>query len=157
MWPHERMRALWVEVTARAPYHYAAHASALQYWCEKWAGSDELMYAFAEESAAAAPPGALLSALRLQAILEEGGLGKHLVYAEDRTTRAIAALTADIAAAPADHPALPEARHLLGWTLRQQRRFGEAAEQLRQVEPRFGRPADAGTSWRCSSGRAGRR
>jgi hypothetical protein len=138
MWPHERMRGLWSEVVARAPYHYAAHASALQYWCAKWCGSDELMHQFAESAAASAPPGTLLSALRLQTVLEKGMLKKNPVYGEARTTSAIEALAEDIAAAPADHPALPEARHLLAWTLRQQRRFGEAAEQLCKVDGYLG-------------------
>ena len=34
-YPHAEMDRLWAEIIARAPHHYEAHFSALQYWCAK--------------------------------------------------------------------------------------------------------------------------
>lgn len=62
-YPHSRMGRLWTEITARAPHHYEARFSALQYWCAKWRGSEELATAFAERAAANAPLGGLLTVL----------------------------------------------------------------------------------------------
>ncbi|MCM2421282.1 hypothetical protein [Streptomyces sp. RKAG293] len=44
------------------------------------------------------------------------------------------ALLADVAAAPAAHPQLPDARHLLAYFLYRQGRFQESAEQFRLVD-----------------------
>lgn len=52
---HERLTAIWSELVARAPHHRAGHDRALQYWCEKWCGSHELMFSFAKQAAASAP------------------------------------------------------------------------------------------------------
>lgn len=51
----DRWRALWAEVTARAPYHRPGHETSLQYWCKKWHGSHEQMFAFAARAASLAP------------------------------------------------------------------------------------------------------
>ncbi|MYW94656.1 hypothetical protein G3I59_29710 [Amycolatopsis rubida] len=40
---------------ARDPLHLHAHARALQYWCDKWFGTRDLMWTFAEEGAAKHP------------------------------------------------------------------------------------------------------
>jgi hypothetical protein len=134
--PHEQMRALWSHVAALAPYHVGAHSAALQYWSEKWNGSPELMHGFAESAAATAPPGSLLPLLRLVALYEElmGETRDHPRYRSAEAAAAVTALLADVAAAPADHPWLPAARHLLVWFLLTQRRIIEAAEQLRMVD-----------------------
>ncbi|GDY32624.1 DUF4034 domain-containing protein [Gandjariella thermophila] len=139
-WPHEHMRHLWSEVTARAAHHVGAHAVALQYWCAKWRGSTELMYSFAETAAANAPAGSLLPILRLVARYEElvGQKIDHPGYHTPETTAAIGALLRDVAVAPLGHAWLPAARHLLVWFLRAQRRFVEAAEQLRLVDGYIG-------------------
>lgn len=59
-----------MEVMDRAPDHYPSHASALQYLCEKWFGSHEEMFDFAESAAERAEPGSLLNALPLEAVTE---------------------------------------------------------------------------------------
>ncbi|MFC8078991.1 hypothetical protein ACFUN8_26060 [Streptomyces sp. NPDC057307] len=33
-YPHREMHVLWSEITARAPHHFDAHSSALQYWTQ---------------------------------------------------------------------------------------------------------------------------
>ena len=139
-WPHERMNALWREVVARAPYHVSAHATALQYWCAKWQGSHELMYAFAERAAANAPAGSLLPMLRLVARFEElvGNGTKDPGYQLPETTAAIDALLADVEVAPPGHASLPAARHLLVWFLWAQRRIPEAEQQVRLVDGYIG-------------------
>ncbi|QFZ20103.1 hypothetical protein [Saccharothrix syringae] len=63
---HQRFGLLWDELLARDPHHRSGHVQALQYWCRKWHGSDELMWDFATR-AAASPA---LAALPLQAALE---------------------------------------------------------------------------------------
>ena len=57
-------------IIARAPHHYEAHFSALQYWCAKWRGSEKLATEFAERAAANAPLGGLLTVLPLIAHFE---------------------------------------------------------------------------------------
>lgn len=65
-----KFSALWQQLTERAPLHRRAHQSALQYWCAKWRGSHEQMFAFAEQAAASAPSLALLV---VQAAYEKDG------------------------------------------------------------------------------------
>ncbi len=68
--PREVFDAYWAEATLRAPHHYGCHTAALQYLCEKWHGSHEEMFDFAERSAGAALPGSKLHALPLLAAFE---------------------------------------------------------------------------------------
>ncbi|MFJ1599454.1 hypothetical protein [Streptomyces sp. NPDC088261] len=68
--PREVFAAYWAEATARAPHHYGCHRAALQYLCEKWHGSHEEMFDFAEQAAAEALPGSQLHALPLLAAVE---------------------------------------------------------------------------------------
>ncbi len=51
----EEFEQLWLKILDRAPDHMGAHLAALHYWCEKWHGSRELAYSFAEAAAARAP------------------------------------------------------------------------------------------------------
>ncbi|GAA3035585.1 hypothetical protein GCM10020000_11320 [Streptomyces olivoverticillatus] len=60
----------WEEAVARAPHHFGCHSVALQYLCEKWYGSHEEMFAFAENAAEQALPGSKLHALPLKAAVE---------------------------------------------------------------------------------------
>lgn len=64
-YPQPEFEKLWLSILDRAPHHMGAHLAALHYWCEKWHGSRELAYAFAEAAAARAPEGSLLAALPL--------------------------------------------------------------------------------------------
>ncbi|MFF7725298.1 hypothetical protein [Streptomyces sp. NPDC008001] len=134
-YPHAYMHELWAEITTRAPYHYEAHYSALQYWCAKWHGSAEMARDFADKAASGAPAGTLLPALRLVAHfehLDRPFLGRHYRTPE---ARAMAdALLADLPAVRPDHPRLPEARHILAFFLVHQKRYAEALEQFRLVD-----------------------
>ncbi|MDX2916226.1 hypothetical protein [Streptomyces griseiscabiei] len=133
-YPHSGMDRLWTEITARAPHHYEAHFSALQYWCAKWRGSEELAREFAERAAARAPLGSLLTAFPLVAHFEHDTSDDNSV---DRTPRMIGRVDAglaDAAAADPAHPRLPELRHLLAYYLSLQDRDEAALEQFRLVD-----------------------
>jgi hypothetical protein len=67
---HDRFAKVWREVMDRAPLHRGAHQSALQYWCAKWRGSTERMYAFAAEAAEKSPS---LAVIMVQAAFEVDG------------------------------------------------------------------------------------
>ncbi|MFD3519926.1 hypothetical protein [Streptomyces sp. NPDC058653] len=135
-YPHADMDRLWAEVTARAPHHFEAHFSALQYWCAKWRGSDELAHAFAARAAANAPLGSLMSAFPLIAWFEAhlDTTVKASAYRSTELTSLVDAALADAAAAPADHPRLAELRHLLAYFLFRQGRYDAALEQFRLVD-----------------------
>ncbi|MFJ4522326.1 hypothetical protein ACIP4Y_15485 [Streptomyces sp. NPDC088810] len=133
-YPNAQMDKLWAEITARAPHHYEAHFSALQYWCAKWRGSERLAAEFAERAAAGAPLGSLLTALPLIA---------HFEHDESEDTEAdntpqmlarVDAALADAAAADPSHPRLPELRHLLAFYLHLQDRNEAALEQFKLVD-----------------------
>ncbi|MEU6671308.1 hypothetical protein [Streptomyces sp. NPDC046727] len=133
-YPNAEMDKLWAEITARAPHHYEAHYSALQYWCAKWRGSERLAFEFAERAAADAPLGSLLTALPLIA---------HYEHDESEDTEAdntpemrarVEAALADAAAADPSHPRLPELRHLLAFYLHLQDRNEAALEQFKLVD-----------------------
>lgn len=133
-YPHSEMDKLWSELTARDPYHYEAHFAALQYWCKKWRGSEQLAMEFAERAAATAPLGSLLTALPLIAHFEHDESDDS---ATDRTPEMIARVNAglaDAAAADPTHPRLPELRHLLAYYLALQDRDEAAVEQFRLVD-----------------------
>ncbi len=68
--PRAVFDAYWAEAVARSPHHYGCHATALQYLCDKWYGSHEEMFDFAERAAAGALPGSQLHALPLIAAVE---------------------------------------------------------------------------------------
>lgn len=59
----EEEQAVFDEVRQRDPAHFGACRSMLRARCAKWGGSHQAMFAFARESAAAAPEGSLLGAL----------------------------------------------------------------------------------------------
>ncbi|MGW2211162.1 hypothetical protein [Streptomyces sp. NPDC001781] len=133
-YPNARMDDLWAEITARAPHHYEAHFSALQYWCAKWRGSERLATGFAERAAAEAPVGSLLTALPLIAHFEHDDSDDT---AADNTPEMVARVEAalkDAAAADPAHPRLPELRHLLAYYLHLQGRDEAAVEYFRLVD-----------------------
>ncbi|KUN85812.1 hypothetical protein AQJ66_12725 [Streptomyces bungoensis] len=131
---------LWMNVLDRAPHHMGAHLAALHYWCEKWHGSREQAYAFAEAAAARAPEGSLLAALPLFAVFEhlpEVNLVRGF-YRSEVVTRAMhGALHAVHAAAP-DDPVLAHVRHLLVFFLVRAERWAEAMDQLIHVDGHVG-------------------
>ncbi|MFE8948108.1 hypothetical protein [Streptomyces sp. NPDC007856] len=133
-WPHDDFRALWAEITARDPHHFGAHVSALQYWCAKWRGSHELMYAFAEQAAASAPQGSLLPVIYLYALMEHAFRDpKAPVYNQPFVQPAVDATLDAVDRTPAGHHRLPLVRHLLADTLFQTKRYADAVEQFRAV------------------------
>ncbi|MGA5130764.1 hypothetical protein ACPCTO_13235 [Streptomyces olivoreticuli] len=138
-YPHEQMHELWAQITARAPFHYEAHYSALQYWCAKWRGSEELARDFAERAAAGAPAGSLLPALRLVALYEHQEYPLRVRQYRTPEARAMVdAVLADLPAVPPTHPRLAEVRHLVAFFLVQQQRYAEALEQFRRVDGHAG-------------------
>jgi hypothetical protein len=107
-WSHERYRALWAEIVARDPHHFGAHTAALQYWCEKWRGSNELMHEFADKAIAGAPTGSLLTVIKLRAYWEQVLRDKSAtsLYRSAEYTAALDAALADLAAADPGHPGI---------------------------------------------------
>ncbi|WP_284581944.1 hypothetical protein [Streptomyces sp. 2P-4] len=163
---HADMQTLWKEITARDPYHYAAHCAALQFWCAKWRGSEELAASFAREAAATAPRGSLLAALPLIAWYEHHDDGaKAGDFRTPELTAAVDAALADVAAAPAGHPNTAEVRHLLAYFLTRQKRYDEALAQFRLVDGSVGArpwsswsdPAGVYCLWRERAARGARR
>jgi hypothetical protein len=134
-WDNERFRALWADIVARDPHHTGAHLQALQYWCAKWRGSHELMHAFADAAASAAPAGSLLTALRLEAYWEQyaGTPEAPQGYLRPELGAALDAALADLAAAPADHHRLADARGWAALLLHRHGRHAEAVEQFRAL------------------------
>ncbi|WP_128984770.1 hypothetical protein [Streptomyces roseicoloratus] len=130
---HNQFRTLWAELTARAPYHYAGHWQALQYWCGKWHGSDRLMLDFARLAVERAPAGSPLAGMYLHALREldsRGGTGG----ARARRSRALLERVAwSLGQVAPDNEALPRLRHLLAHYLLEARSHDAALEQFRLI------------------------
>ncbi|MFG2354081.1 hypothetical protein [Streptomyces sp. NPDC048521] len=133
-YPNAEMDKLWAEITNRAPHHYEAHFSALQYWCAKWRGSERLAFEFAERAAAEAPLGSLLTALPLIAHFEHDDSEDTAADNTPEMLARVEAALADAAAADPAHPRLPELRHLLAFYLHLQGRDEAALEQFKLVD-----------------------
>jgi hypothetical protein len=132
---NREMRALWSEVTTRAPHHMGAHLAALQYWTAKWRGSETLVREFAEKAAAEGPPGSLLATLPLFAWYENhSGERDEAEFGSARVRVMVDAALRDVALADPGHPQLPYVRHLLGYFLHRQGRYAEAGKQFREVD-----------------------
>ena len=134
-WSHEEFGKAWQEVVTRSPYHHVAHRTALQYWCRKWRGSHELMFGFAEQAAAGAPPESLLSGLYLIALHEyELTRDDYGAWRTPEARHAVDRVLADLRTVPAEDPRAPALRHLLAYALTHDRRWAEAVEQFRLVD-----------------------
>ncbi|MER5909239.1 hypothetical protein ABT124_01745 [Streptomyces sp. NPDC001982] len=139
-YPQPEFEKLWLKILDRAPAHMGAHLAALHYWCEKWHGSRELAYNFAESAAARAPEGSLLAALPLFAVFEhlpEVNLVSGFYRSEVVTKAMHGALHAVHAARP-DDPMLAHVRHLLLFFLVRAERWAEAMDQLIHVDGHVG-------------------
>lgn len=137
---HPEFEKLWLRVLDRAPNHMGAHLAALHYWCEKWHGSRELAYSFAEGAAARAPQGSLLAAMPLFAVYEhlpEVTLVRSFYQSEVVTKAMHGALFAVHEARP-DDPMLAHVRHLLLFFLVRAERWAEAMDQLIHVDGHVG-------------------
>ncbi|MEU6556030.1 hypothetical protein ABZ915_38130 [Streptomyces sp. NPDC046915] len=131
---------LWLRILDRAPAHMGAHLAALHYWCEKWHGSRELAYSFAEAAAARAPQGSLLAAMPLFAVFEhlpEVNLVSSF-YQSEVVTKAIHGALHAVHAARPDDPMQAHVRHLLVFFLVRAERWAEAMSQLIHVDGHVG-------------------
>ncbi|MEU9046900.1 MULTISPECIES: hypothetical protein [unclassified Kitasatospora] len=134
-WSNDRFRELWAELAKREPHHWAAHNRALQYWCDKWHGSHELMHGFVDAAVAAAPAGSLLAPMKLEAYYEQFGQDREKLTAWERPEvgAALDAALADLAAADPDHHRIRYARGWLAYGLTRAGRSTEALEQYRAL------------------------
>ncbi|MEU5312088.1 hypothetical protein [Streptomyces sp. NPDC021562] len=131
---------LWLKILDRAPAHMGAHLAALHYWCEKWHGSRELAYSFAEAAAARAPRGSLLAALPLFAVFEhlpEVNLVASF-YRSEVVTKAVHGALHAVRSARQDDPMLAHVRHLLVFFLVRSERWSEAMDELIRVDGHVG-------------------
>jgi hypothetical protein len=133
---HDEFRAIWAELVARDPLHHNGHSQALQYWCRKWHGSDELALAFAVE---AAGKSAKFLALPLQAAYEAQS-SEPGMWRLPEVVGALDALLHRLADEGADTYALRDDRGYAAYALIQLERFEEAVGQFRAL----GALADAG-------------
>ncbi|MBD0690790.1 hypothetical protein [Streptomyces sp. CBMA123] len=134
-WPNDRFRGLWAELVKRDPHHWSAHARALQYWCDKWHGSHELMHGFIDEAIAAAPAGSLLTPFKLEAYWEQFAQDREKLTAWERPEvgAALDTALADLAAADPGHPRIRYARGWLAYALTRAGRPTEALEQFQAL------------------------
>ncbi|MFJ4710953.1 hypothetical protein [Streptomyces sp. NPDC088785] len=131
---------VWLKILDTAPGHMGAHLAGLRYWCEKWHGSREQAFAFAEAAAARAPRGSLLAALPLFALYE------HLpdlnlvrgFYESEVVAKAMHGALFAVHAARPDDPMLSHVRHLLVFFLVRGERWSEAMRQLVRVDGHVG-------------------
>ncbi len=131
---------LWLKILDRAPNHMGAHLAALHYWCEKWHGSREQAYSFAEAAAARAPQGSLLAAMPLFAVFEhlpEVNLVSGF-YQGEVVGKAIHGALHAVHSARPDDPMLAHVRHLLVFFLVRAERWAEAMSQLIHVDGHVG-------------------
>lgn len=136
----EDFEQVWLKILDRAPTHMGAHLAALQYWCEKWHGSRQLAYSFAEAAAARAPQGSLLAAMPLFAVFE------HLpevtlvagFYQSEVVGKAIHGALHAVHSARPDDPMLAHVRHLLVFFLVRAERWAEAMNQLIHIDGHVG-------------------
>ncbi|UQX02694.1 hypothetical protein [Streptomyces sp. RerS4] len=132
---HSEFADLWRNLVRRAPHHTGAHWQALQFWCAKWHGSDQLMIEFAERAVASAPPGSLLPGVYLHALDELRTKGA-LRSARHRAVLADVAARLD-AVAP-DREGLARLRHLLAHRLGEAGLYEAALDRFRQIGPYCG-------------------
>ncbi|MGX1224147.1 hypothetical protein RKD42_005406 [Streptomyces ambofaciens] len=136
----EEFEQLWLKILDRAPNHMGAHLAALQYWCEKWHGSRELAYSFAEAAAARAPRGSLLAAMPLFAVFEhlpEVNLVSGF-YQSEVVTKAVHGALHAVHSAHRDDPMQAHVRHLLVFFLVRGERWAEAMNQLMVIDGHVG-------------------
>jgi hypothetical protein len=128
---HEQFTAVWEQLDARDPHHRAAHVQALQYWCAKWSGSDELMCEFALRAAMKSPSLAhlpLLAAAELERSTPD-------VWTSDFARNAVDRMLVAIDGLGADTKPLLDARGYAAYVLVANKRYNEAVEQLRLIGP----------------------
>jgi hypothetical protein len=136
-WPQDEYRALYAELMRRAPGSFIANTWAKSYWLPRWFGSKELLSEYVEAAIAAAPPGSLLTAMRIDALCfelrPEDPAQRPAFYRGQQFGAALDAALADLAAADAAHPMLPHLRHWLAYGLYQADRSAEALIQFQAI------------------------
>ncbi|MFI5607181.1 DUF4034 domain-containing protein [Amycolatopsis sp. NPDC051903] len=123
-------RDVWAQLVARDPVNLPAHDSALQYWCEKWGGSHELMWAFAEEGAAKHPK---LAFLLLVAAHEAEFAGVAGAWQDPRIGPAVDRLLPWLEGEGRNAPGTPNSRAYAARALVELGRGREAVEQFRHL------------------------
>ncbi|MGW7362509.1 hypothetical protein ACWGI8_03580 [Streptomyces sp. NPDC054841] len=129
-----QFRPLWEGLVARAPYHYAGHWQALQYWCAKWFGSDELMLEFAERAVRYAPAGSPLAGMHLHA-LDELEKGSSAIPSSRKAKELLETVADSLNQVPGDDERLPRLRHKLAYHLGKAGLHEAALEQFRRIGP----------------------
>lgn len=133
---HDEFRTLWSELMARDPLHHNAHQQALQYWCRKWKGSNELAMEFALDAAARSPK---FAALPLVAAFEASDTDSSS-WTAPAVVASLDSLLARLADQGSDTYLVREDRAYAIYALLELRRFDEAVGQFRAL----GALADAG-------------
>ncbi|MEV5241125.1 hypothetical protein AB0K89_18765 [Streptomyces cinnamoneus] len=134
--PREVFDGYWREATARSSHHFGCHASALQYLCEKWFGSHEEMFAFAEEAADQALPGSLLHALPLLAAVEYAVVASAVEDGPldpDRIDAAVERALGLVSHYEAGDEEIAGVRNHLALMLARAGRWADALEQFRAI------------------------
>lgn len=126
---HEDFGQLWKKLVALAPDHRGGHSQALQYWCDKWSGSHELMMEFAVRAAAEFPS---LAVLPLEAA-REWQYDRDGVWADPAVLAALDALVERLEGEGADTWALLDDRGYAAFALIMVDRYEEAVEQFRLI------------------------
>lgn len=132
---NDAFREVWAELVARDPLHRQGHEQALQYWCAKWFGSHEQMFAFADEAVTKAPK---LAGLTLVAA-HEAEEKDVTAWKSDRTGHALDVVLPWLDGEGRDHPANRRDRAYAAKALVAHGRFDEAVEQFKVL----GEHADA--------------
>ncbi|MEV6241801.1 DUF4034 domain-containing protein [Lentzea sp. NPDC051838] len=133
---HDEFQAIWSELVARDPLHHNGHQQALQYWCRKWHGSDELALEFALSAAASSPK---FLAWPLQAAYEAASTSPEMFRAPE-VVASLDALLDRLDDEGASTYSLRDDRGYAAFALIQLHRFEEAVGQFRAL----GALADAG-------------
>ncbi|MCA1221355.1 hypothetical protein [Streptomyces sp. 8L] len=139
--PRDVFDAYWAQAVERAPHHYGCHVAAMQYLCEKWHGSHEEMFDFAERAAEHALPGSKLHALPLLAAVEYDVLAEAVGGDDARRSRISrvrvrAAVERALALVESYEPGDPEVadvRNHLALMLLLARRPGESLAQFSAI------------------------
>ncbi|MEV6976311.1 hypothetical protein [Kitasatospora sp. NPDC093806] len=133
---HTEFQEAWDELMKRAWYHYAGHWQGMQYWCEKWFGSNKKMMEFAEHAMDVAPPGSPLGGIYLHALAElEERKSSASALAEDKTKWRLERLAASLRQVRPDDEHLPALRHLLASYACEVGLWDIALEQFRAIGP----------------------
>jgi hypothetical protein len=127
----EKFDFLWRELIARDGHHRRGHDQGLQYWCEKWSGTHDQMFAFATAAATKSPS---LCSLPLRAALEKESEDPG-VWKTTGTRRTLDLLLHWLDGPGARGPHSGTDRSLAAIALVHNKRYNEAVEQFRFLGP----------------------